>query len=171
MCTPRVHKRGYLKKTNKKNMKRLIFPSYLSVIKNSIGSNMFRNFYVMKDGEKKDAMKDGELSCAFHTSSILFLFNLISNFHGTVEGTLFDMKKNGWEKTEKLKTGAVILWEKKDHNDDNDFHFHIGFFIGGDQAVSNSYERKIPFQHHYNYNGKRKIERIFWNSILNDDES
>jgi|GEM_PF-5669068 len=36
------------------------FDTYLAVIKNSIGSNMFRNLYVNINGVKKDATEDGK---------------------------------------------------------------------------------------------------------------
>ncbi len=155
------------KKTEK--IERMIFPSYIKMIENSTGSNLFRNFYIKKSGKKEDVMKDGELSCAFFVSSILLLFGLLDCMHGTVEGTVKDMQKNKWEEIDTLKKGCVIVWEKKDNNNDGDFHYHIGFFIGNNKAVSNSFTKKTPLCHHHTYDGKRKIERIFWNSALIDN--
>ncbi len=102
--------------------------SYLSVIKNSIGTKMFRNFYCRINRKKKDILKNGELSCAFFVSSILTIFGLIEKIHCAVDGAIEDLKKFDWKKIKKLKIGSVILWEAKANGKET--HKHIGFYVG-----------------------------------------
>ena len=54
----------------------ILFDTYIVVIKNSVGSNIFRNSYAKVNGKKKDILKNGKVSCAFFVSSILALFPL-----------------------------------------------------------------------------------------------
>ncbi len=121
---------------------------------------MFQDFYLQINGEERNATKKGEISCAFFVSSVLLIFFLIKEGHLTVAGALNDMKEKGWKEIKELKPGAVLLWEKKEG------HNHLGFYLGGEKAVSNSKKKKKPVVHHYNYKGKRKIEKIFWNEKL-----
>lgn len=162
----------------KNQHKFLLKDSYLSVIKNSIGSKIFRNSFTIIDGQKKDLLKNGKLSCAFFVSSILVIFKLIKEVHLTVDGTIKDLEKSGWKKVypvkffakqklfsmvKKLKIGSIILWEEKNG------HKHLGFFIGKNQAISNAfyfYKKREPIIHHLTYNGRRKIEEIFWHKKL-----
>ncbi|MFZ2072554.1 MAG: hypothetical protein WAV10_02665, partial [Minisyncoccia bacterium] len=73
-----------MSETNNPQIKRLVFDTYLAVIENSIGSKMFKNLYIEENGMKRDAMQDGWLSCAFHVSTILYMFKFIEGIHGTV---------------------------------------------------------------------------------------
>src|ERR1700694_971831 len=76
---------------------RLYFQTYLQLIRNSVGTSMFRNFYIRyPDGKEVDAMSDGSNSCAFYVSSVLKLFNLQSDIHGTVNSVLKDLEQNSW---------------------------------------------------------------------------
>jgi hypothetical protein len=148
-------------------VKRIIFETYIKVIRNSVGANIFRNYYALVDGKKKDVMQDGTFSCAFFASFVLKLFDLIDGFHWTVEGTIRDMEKNGWYKIKRPKVGSVIIWEKEFSKNDGNWHKHIGFYIGNKKAISNDpFKKKTPQIHSYNYNGKRKIEAIYWNDKL-----
>ncbi len=52
--------------------------SYLAMIKNSVGTNMFRNLYATSGGEVQDIVREGELSCAYFVSSILYIFKLVN---------------------------------------------------------------------------------------------
>lgn len=117
-------------------MKLLLKKSYLSAIENSIGSNQYRNLYFEINGEERDIMKDGELSCALFVSSILHRFKLISSLHATVSGTEKDLFKSVWEEIEDLREGAVIIWSELDFNGEK--HGHIGFYWNGETAISNS---------------------------------
>lgn len=135
------------------------------MIKNSPKSRLFRNLFVTGGkGDKRDVLENGRDSCAFFVSSILKIFSLVDFPHATVNVTLKDMAKNGWRETKKLKPGDVLLWEEKNG------HKHIGFYIGGDKAVSNAFfyfKKRVPAVHHFTYGKtrnnqpRRKIEKIF----------
>lgn len=143
----------------------LIFDTYLAVIKNSVGSELFRNFYAKIDGKRIDVMKNGELSCAFYVSSVLVLFQMIDKVHGTVDSTVLSLKKSGWRAVKKPKIGSVLVWEKIDFGRD-DIHEHIGFYIGNGRAISNSSKLGHPVRHHWTFGGKRRIKIILWNPKL-----
>jgi len=149
----------------KRKVEPLIFDTYLAVIKNSIGADIFRNFYAKVNGKRTDIMKNGELSCAFFVSSILALAKLIKGLHTTVDSTVKDLKASGWKVTKQPKIGSVIVWEKIDFGN-GDFHKHIGFYIGNNKAISTSSKLRSPVRHHWTFNNKRKIEMIFWNLKL-----
>jgi hypothetical protein len=154
-----------------KQVKPLLYETYLAVIRNSVGAKIFRNFYAKIGGKKIDIMKNGKLSCAFFVSSILSLFKLAQKPHGTVDGTVKDMKKHGWTSIKKIKIGSVIVWEQKKFGKEG-AHKHIGFYIGNGKAISNSTKSGSPAIHHPTFgtaNGKpkRKIEAIYWNNKLN----
>ncbi len=147
-------------------MKRLWFESYLALINNSVGTNMFRNFYVESDeGEEQDIMNDGEVSCAYHVSAILYLFDQQEKAHATVSSTLRDLIKHGWEEIDftsetTLEAGDVVVWEAIEFEDEPGvLHPHIGFYIGDGQAVSNNYKLGHPTKHPAD-NPDRKISKI-----------
>jgi len=151
----------------------IIFDTYIAVIKNSMGSKIFRNFYAKVDNKKTDIVKNGGLSCAWFVSSLLYLSKLIKDVHVTVDGTIKDLEQSGWKKIEKPKIGSVIVWEKIDFGNKN-FHKHIGFYFGNNKTVSTSSNSKKgqPVIHHWTYGIKRnkpgrKVEAIFWNKKLN----
>ena len=143
----------------------LLRDSYLAVIDNSVGSSLFRNLYAEVDGEKKDIMDNGDLSCAFFTSSILALFKLVKETHATVDGTVRDLQESGWKIIKEPKIGAVLVWEKADFTNDG-LHKHVGFYVENEKAISNSSKEKSPTKHHWTFNGERKVEMIFWNEKL-----
>lgn len=136
--------------------------SYLVLIKNSIGTKIFKNRYFMINGKSKDILENGFLSCAFYVSSILYLNGLISTIHCTVDGTVKDMQKSGWQKIKKPVIGSVLVWEKG-----KDGHNHIGFYIGKNLAVSNSSTKKVPTKHNLHYHG-RKIIGIYFHPKLKE---
>jgi hypothetical protein len=136
----------------------LKYESYLKMIKNSVGSKMFRNLYVLRGKRKIDATEDGELSCAFFVSNLLLIWGLISEGHATIKSTIKDMQKNGWKKIslEKIRPGDVIVWEDK-KSERRRHHSHVGFFIGKKEAISHSDGVKAISAHHWTYDDKRKI--------------
>ncbi len=138
-----------------KKIKSDIKKSYLAMIKNSQGTKMFSDYFAFVKGKSKNLLKKGRLSCAFFVSSVLKIFNLIESVHLTVKGTIKDLKKSGWQKTKRPKIGDILVWEKEQG------HFHIGFYLGKNQAISNSSKKGFPEKHHYTYKGKRKIIEIF----------
>ena len=162
-------------------IKLLFKKNYLAQIENSIkGENhLFRNFFVEKNGEIKDSLEDGKNSCAVMVSQILYSFNSlleslgkkhwIKFIHLTVASTEKDMIENGWYEINDLKLGGVLIWEKKDGRD-GEPHNHIGFFIGGEEAISNDSKGSgFPHKHHITYNNTRKIEKILWHPELDNN--
>ena len=149
---------------------RLMFDSYMALIENSVGSKQFRNYFAMVDGRRTDVMKGGSLSCAFFVTSVLVIFNLIERMHGTVGSAESDLKKSGWKEIAKPKAGCVLVWEKKMPGDKNS-HKHIGFYIGGGIAISNDSKKRYPVKHSWDFNGKRKIDKIFWSTKLQNNKS
>ena len=148
----------------KPKVKLLIYDTYLKAIKNSVGSNLFRNLYLVKNGKRIDALNNGQLSCAVFVSWVLRIFYLIREGHATVDGEMKDLKKSGLYKIKKPKIGAILVWEDIFLN--GSLNKHIGFYIGNKEAVSNSRSKKTPVKHHWTYGGKRKVEIILWNNKL-----
>ena len=141
--------------------RRLYYKSYLKLIENSVGSNLFRNFYVKtsKKGEF-DAFDDGYNSCAFYVSSILYLCKKLSDFHGTVVNTVEDLKKSGWRKVSEPKPGDVLVWEPQQFP--AGMVSHIGFYIGDGRVISTSIKTKTPVRHEQNFGRQqRKITEIW----------
>jgi hypothetical protein len=144
--------------------------SYIKTIKNSVGSNLFRNLYALVNGRKKDILGNGLLSCAVYASSILYLFKLITDVHATVQKTVADLKKSGWKEIKKPREGAILIWKAQEFGN-GETHKHIGFYIGKNKAISNSSKKHRPILHHWTFgmkNGQpvRKVEQIFWNKKI-----
>lgn len=135
------------------------FGTYLTVIENSVGSFMFKNLWADVDGEKKDVMEDGWLSCAFYVSTILHMFGYIKGIHGTVESAVKDLKGSGWEEVTEPVVGSVIIWKP---GKTTNGHFHIGFYVGDNLAISNDSWKKCPMKGDWKFDGKREVEKIFW---------
>ena len=60
--------------TKKQKVVPILIDSYIAIIKNSVGSQLFRNLYAKVNGKKIDITENGKLSCAFYVSSVLLLF-------------------------------------------------------------------------------------------------
>ncbi|MFH0987661.1 MAG: hypothetical protein V1841_02080 [Patescibacteria group bacterium] len=138
-----------------KKLKILLRDSYLGMIRNSEGTKMFRDFFGRVGKNKRNLAKEGRTSCALFVSSIIHHFKLIKEPHLTVSGTLKDMKISGWLKTKNPLPGDVILWDKKNG------HYHLGFCLGRDKAISNDREKGLPLSHNLTFGGKRKIKAFF----------
>jgi len=170
-------------KQYKQKNKYFSFDTYMAMIKNSVGSRMFRNFYMESDGVKKDILKNGDLSCAFFVSNILYIFKLINSSHCTVDGTIRDLEKSSWRKIKKPKIGSVLVWEEKMQGKNKESHRHIGFYIGANKdspyrpmAISNSSKKRTPVIHHWTFGAQksktyRKIERVYWHKGLGEIKS
>lgn len=148
----------------------ILFDTYIAVVKNSVGSGSFRNFYAKVNGKKRDIVRDGELSCAFFVSTALSAFNLMKGIQVTVNRAIKDMEQSGWGRIKKPKIGSILVWEPIDSGK-RDIHRHIGFYIGKSKAVSNSAKRGCPAVHHWTFGvnkgrPQRKVETIFWNKRL-----
>lgn len=135
--------------------------TYLNMIKKSVGNKMFTSMYAIDENDKKvNITENGNKSCAFYVSFLLAGFKLIDCFHATVDSTVKDMLKNGWQNIDKnsIEEGDVIVWDKDLNNGIK--HKHIGFYIGNEQAISNISEERMIGIHHFTYNNKRKIIQI-----------
>jgi hypothetical protein len=148
---------------------RLLFKkSYLAMIRNAAaGENrMFRNLYALVDGAEHDILEDGKLSCAAFVSGILTLYGLIARPHATVGGTERAMRERGWAEIPEPREGAVLSWQPITYADGRT-HGHLGFYVGDDRAVSNaSNDGGIVREHHWTYDGARRVVRIWWHPDL-----
>ena len=140
--------------------------SYLEMIENSVGTKMFRSLFVEQDGERFDALRGGELSCAVFVSSVLTLHGLIDAPHATVRRTVDELKRAGWQPLEESRPGAVVVWKDREY-DDGEVHGHIGFVVSADEAVSTSYRSKEVVRHAMNeLDGEREVESFWWHPNL-----
>lgn len=150
------------------NVEPILKDSYLAFIKNSVSSKSFQNFYAKVGGRKKDILETGNFSCSFFVSSVLLIFDLIEKRHMTVRGTIADLEDNGWFEIKKPKKGSVLIWKQEKG------HSHIGFFIGANQAISNSSRKQTPQVHHLTFGKNKKgqpnrpIIKILWHNKLDD---
>lgn len=149
----------------------LVLDTYLAVITNSVGTTMFRNFYALVEGKKKDIVSGGELACGFFTSFILHNFKLIAEPHLTVAGTEKDLKASGWQESgvDELRPGCVLIWSGEDF--DGEVHKHIGFYVGNQRAISTDSRNGVVAEHSYDFDGKRSIEQVYWHPRLVNDTS
>ena len=146
------------------------FETYLAVIKNSIGTKMFSEGYARIDGQVANILKGGEVSCAFFVSGVLCLFDvkLIDHTHTTVASTTKALIACGWEKLDELsdnqlQPGDIIVWQKHKFPNGEE-HYHIGFYVGNGQAVSNDYVSGAPQRHtlHQTPDGlSRQIDSVY----------
>ena len=158
--------------TRKQKIQLLLKDSYLKMIKNSVGSLVFKTRYGKINDVKKDLLKSGNyrICCGFFVSSILLIFKLIKEPHLTVNGVEADLEKSNWKKIIKPKIGSILIWEKgKNGEFGNNPTRHIGFYIGKNKAISTHHKTGKPFIHNYKF-GKhnRKIEKILWHDKLNE---
>lgn len=113
--------------------------SYLAVIRDSVGSHMFRHLFVnTDDGTSTDIIKNGRLGCAYYVAFILYHFKLIKEPHAVVASTVNDMEASGWRVVETPEIGDVLVWEPSAEHLDDELHEHIGFYMGEGRAISNS---------------------------------
>ncbi len=152
-------------KSKKSKVEILLKESYLAMIKNSVGTKMFQEYFAKVNGKKEEVLHKGDRSCAIYVSSILLLFRLIKNTQLTVHRTLKDMQKSGWVEIKRPKVGCILLWEEKEYGKGNP-RKHIGFYIGKNKAISNSSKKGSPTIHSYKKHDGRKLEKVFWNSKL-----
>ncbi|MFP4539392.1 MAG: hypothetical protein ACLFNN_00465 [Candidatus Paceibacterota bacterium] len=139
------------------------YDTYMAVIGNSAGVEMFRNVYADVDGEYTDITDNGDLSCAFFVSSVLKIFGLIKEIHITVNSTVKDMERNGWVDTDDPEPGDVVVWSEEHSNEEK--HRHIGFFLGEDRAISNSKHKRHPIEHSLEMKD-REVERFLRSDVL-----
>lgn len=131
--------------TNDQKPKRLVKKSYLSFVRNSVGTEMFRNFYIKDNGVIFDAANDGEFSCAFYVSGLLSLLGLAKKMHGTIASTEKDLIESGWVITNQPTTGCIVKWGPRKEDPNN--HEYIGFYLGNNRCVSSSSLQKKVVEH------------------------
>lgn len=144
-------------------VEKMPFKTYVAVVKNAVGSKMYSQGFARIDGIDTDIMKDGELSCAFFVSSVLSAFNLISGIHATVESTVADLVKSGWQRVEDVQEGDVIIWHPIIFPS-GEKHAHIGVATAKDSAISNDFISGTPRQHPLEVTPdgtKRRIQSVF----------
>jgi hypothetical protein len=141
--------------------RRLYFKSYIQLIHNAVGSNMFRNLYVETPEQGTfDALDDGDNSCAFFVSAVLVIFQKLLAVHGTVERTILDLEESGWQIVGTPQAGDILVWEAHDYGDGP--QEHIGFSVGSGRAISMSATKKVPMEHdQYFGQTNRKITQIY----------
>ncbi len=147
----------------------ILYDTYLAVVRNAVGSKMFRNFYAYVKGEKKDLVNGGELACGFFVSTVLHGFNLIKEPHLTVNSTEEDLRQCGWREIDidNLHPGCVLIWAEQEF--DNESHKHIGVYIGNERAVSTDSKQGFVSEHHFTFEGSRGIEGAYWCSKFESD--
>ena len=118
------------------------YKNYLATIDELAGSQIFRHLYARRDGVKIDLVDDGDLSCALVVSSVLLLFGWIDGRHATVKSTVNVLADFGWRATENPRPGDVVVWPRDDAGGE-----HIGFYRGGERAVSNISAKHAPGEH------------------------
>lgn len=151
-----------------------LYRSYIAMIENSVGANLFRNLYFYVDGKSVDVLEDGDLSCAVYVTTILYTFGLIKERHATVNGTIEDIEKSGWYKINEPRKGTLILWgfKKKDDGTPGK-HRHVGFYIDENTAISNDSDSRVVWRHHPTYgklpSGETRcdVQAYYWNERLN----
>ncbi len=124
--------------------------TYLAMIEGSIGTQAYRHAYGLVDGQRTDLTQNGTLSCAFFVSDVLRRFRLLQEPHLRVQGTMRDLRASGWEETATPKPGDVLVWEPIT-DVDGERHFHIGFYVGGLEAISNLTSKGAPGRHHWTF--------------------
>jgi len=157
-----------MKKSSGKNKTEVIplfFDTYLTSIKNSIGTKLFQTVWAEVNGKKKDVIRKGELACATFVSGILYQYDLIGDKHATVKKTVADLEKTGWKKISKPRPGCILVWESLEFEDGP--HAHIGFYTGNNKAISNSRRLGTPHEHHWTYGKKkgkptRRVDQMYW---------
>ncbi|OGG65237.1 hypothetical protein A3I99_03875 [Candidatus Kaiserbacteria bacterium RIFCSPLOWO2_02_FULL_45_11b] len=147
----------------------------LAMIKGSIGSGQFLEIYIkIQQGEEvrhADVIGNGSFACAYFTSALLTLINLLEGgVHTTVTVTVEDLYASGWYEIDEPTPGAVVLWAPKMASDKKP-HRHIGFVLDDLHAVSTDGVTGRPTKHHVTYGEtdgvpNRLIEAIFFHELL-----
>ena len=162
-----------MKKEKHRKIHLLKKETYWAIIGNSCGSQLWRNNYALVNGKKRDLVANGKMSCSFFVSSILKLFDLISNLHLTVAGLEKDLIESGWKEvvvSSTLPRGSILIWKKQKPFDKSlsawGKHSHAGFYWGQEKAVSIAPYHSFPIIHHWTYHNTREIIRAYTHKFL-----
>ncbi|HSW81639.1 MAG TPA: NlpC/P60 family protein [Candidatus Saccharimonas sp.] len=128
----------------------------------AVGSNMFKHIFVTdeRSGKTFDALKGGELSCAYFVSTALAMCGLIDHPHATVATTLKQMHAAGWRKVAKPTPGAVVYWPSVEE------HGHVGFYLGDGKCISNSTAEHLPVEHGLTLSNGSEPEAFYMHDLL-----
>lgn len=148
--------------------------TYLTILEACDGTPLFKTFYAKVNGKKMDITRGGSLGCAFFTSSILKLFNLIGEVQVTKNRVVKDLRESGWVDIKKPKKGCVVIWGpkpadssrmKKDGAIYQSQVEHCGFYLGDGVALSTGGDKEslTPTRHPLNY---RPITTYLWHPAL-----
>ena len=144
----------------------------LHVIRGSQGTSMFaRSVWEDADERAIDITGGEKRSCALHVSSLLTWFRfegrpLCETRHATVKGLLADLERCGWTSVDApdILPGGVIRWEMREGTE------HVGFYIGGSNAVSTCPIAGTPVFHPWRQvadcSGPRAIIQTFNHPVL-----
>lgn len=147
--------------------------TYLSVIRASVDSKMFRHLYATVDGVETDLLGDGIKACAYFVSFVLCPFKLLPAPHATVLGLQKGLLANGWQQVDRApREGEVVVWEKAAQAG-GELHLHSGFYVGDDVAISHVDRTRTPQEHHVTFgvndedeSPKRKIIAVYTHPFL-----
>lgn len=142
------------------------FDTYVNMARNSIGTEMFRSYFSEYDGELKDGLNNGELSCAFFVSSVLKIWSAIDKPHATVAGTVQAMADIGWQPAslqEMPEDGDVLIYEPIVIVLNTKPNAHMAIYIGNEEAVSTNWKIGSVVRHNWQFkdSGGRKITAIY----------
>lgn len=134
------------------------------MIKNSVGTEMFRHNYALVDGVETDLLRDGELSCAFFASFVLRAFGLIKELHLRTVGAVKDLEASGWRKTETPHEGDVVVWEEQQQK--SGIYPHIGFYIDAQSVITHRDTNRTPIVHSLTFNDTRAVTAYYTHDFL-----
>lgn len=136
--------------------------TYLHIIRSSVGTPMFRQCFFNIRGRRSEVLGNGKLACAFFVSSVLKIFDLISELHTTVDETERDLFRNGWQRISRPRVGCIVIY-KPQKFPSGEIHRHIGFYIGNGYVVDNNSVRRSPGMRRWNF---RPVETLLWHRSL-----
>lgn len=136
----------------------------MAMIRNSVGTKMFRYNYALVDGIEQNLVRDGELSCAFFVSFMLRGFGLIKELHLRTAGTVRDLEASGWRKTDMPHEGDVVIWEEKQQK--SGVYLHSGFYVNEQTAISHWDQHCTPVEHSLTFDGTRKVTGYYTHDFL-----
>ncbi len=141
----------------------LLRPTYLAAIKGSVDARMFRESHFKIRGKDIEVLEHGNLACAFYVSSLLKIFDLISELHTTVNAVEKDLLTSGWKDIPTPRIGCVVIYSLKVTSPNGKAHRHLGFYIGGGTVIDNNALKGAPMRHRWKY---RPVERLLWHPKL-----
>ena len=140
--------------------------TFLKMLENSAGSRMFNSLFVrFKDSnEKKDVLNDGEFSCAFFVSGILYMFEMTKKPVSTVKNLKEQIETSEmWNKVEEgdVQEGDLVFWQKVKFEDGSE-NAHVGFAVSGAEAISTDYKLKAVNRHLISARPIDQVYRFRW---------